>query len=143
VLEPEAERISALRNGAQLAGAQQAALDAFASQGPRLARVLEVLSQATPANVNLNEIDAQAQGAHWRTVLSGLALTPDTASGQSEVKLLLQRVAASPYVASPAHAPSFRVISGSGSQTGEEGDATPVPEGMTGVEFRARFDIPK
>ena len=142
-LEPEAARISALRSSAQSAVLQQAALDAFESQGPRLARVLELLSQATPADVNLNEIDAQAQGPHWRAVLSGIALTPDAASGQGEVKLFLQRVAVSPYIASPAQAPSFRVVSGSGTPPGEERDAMPIPDGMTGVEFRARFDIPK
>jgi hypothetical protein len=143
VLEPQAARISALRTGAETMVLQQAALEAFESQGPRLARLLEALSQATPADANLNEIDAQTAGAHWRTVLSGLALTADAAAGQSQVKALLQRLSASPYIDSPAQAPSFRLVSRSDAQRGEESETTSIPEGMNGVEFRARFDIAK
>ncbi len=143
MLEPEAARLSALRTSAQEAGSQRAALDAFATQGPRLARVLEELSHATPREVLLSEVDAQTEGARWRTVVSGMALTTDPASGQNAVKGLLQRLSESAYVGSPAQAPSFRVISSSDGDRGEESDTKSIPEGMSGVEFSARFNVQK
>jgi hypothetical protein len=123
---------------------RQAAVNAFDTQGPRLARLLEVLSRATPQDVVLNEIDAQAEGAHWRTVLSGVAITADPAASQGAVTSLLQRLSLSPFVGPTAQSPSFRVVSGRGSGSTEE--ALPnrsVPDGMSGVQFSARFKVQK
>jgi hypothetical protein len=151
LLEPEAERMSALRSGAQALASQQAALYAFDTQAPRLARLLEVLSRSTPREVVLNEIDAQAEGAHWRTVVSGTAVTADPVTGQNAVKDLLQRISQSPYFGAPAQAPSFRVISRNDGRSdtangegADESDASrSIPEGMSGVEFSARFNVQK
>ena len=143
LLEPEAERISALRRTWAMGASRQAALSAFESQGPRLARLLEVLSRATPREVVLNEIDAQAEGAHWRTVLSGMAITADPAAGQGAVTGLFQRLSQSPFVGPTAQPPSFRVVSGRGGAGVEEAPARSIPEGMSGVEFSALFRVPK
>jgi hypothetical protein len=149
MLEPEAERISALRNGALNAASQRSAVTAFDTQGPRLARLLEALSHATPPEVVLSEIDAQAEGAHWRTVMNGLAVSVDPASSQNAVTGVLQRVSESPYVGPVAQAPSFRLVSRS-SDPGSPGDdhdqesaTLSIPEGMSGVRFSARFNIRK
>ena len=144
MLEPEAQRISAARSGAQTVASQQAALTAFETQGPRLARMLEALSRSTPDEIVLREIDAQSEGAHWRTVVNGLALTADPADGQNAITALLQRLSASPYVGSTAQAPSFRVIAGSrDDETEDNATTSSIPDGMSGVEFSARFNVRK
>ncbi|MCK7491856.1 MAG: hypothetical protein MZW92_09500 [Comamonadaceae bacterium] len=53
VLEPEFRRQEEERRRAAVATAREAALDAFASQGPRLARVMEAFSLAAPADIAL------------------------------------------------------------------------------------------
>jgi hypothetical protein len=152
MLEPEADRISALRSGALTSASQEAALSAFDTQGPRLARLLEAVSQATPPEVVLGEIDAEAEGDHWRTVVNGLAVTADPASSQSAVTGVLQRLSQSPYAGPTVQAPSFRLVSrsvppepGAGSRDADqsEGDKVSIPDGMSGVEFSTRFNIRK
>jgi len=144
LLEPEAERISARRRASAMAGSRQAALGAFDTQGPRLARLLEVLSRSTPPEIVLNEIDAQAEAAHWRTTLSGMAITADPAAGQGAVTGLLQRLSQSPFVGPSAQPPLLRVVSGRGGLDGEEAvPARSIPDGASGVEFRARFRLQK
>jgi Tfp pilus assembly PilM family ATPase len=146
-LQPQADRIAAQRRNAETAALQDAALIAFEAQGPRLARLLEALSQSIPPEVVLSEIDAQAEGAHWRTVVTGTAITDDAAGGQNAVKGLLQRLAESPYVGPTAQTSSFRIISGDDgapSRATEESAAPrSIPQGMSGVEFSARFNVRK
>jgi hypothetical protein len=144
LLAPEAERSAAARRASSLAASRQAALDAFNSQGPRLARMLEVLSRSTPPEVVLNEIDVQADLANWRTLLGGMAIADDPAASQGAVAVLLQRVSLSPFVGTPAQPPVFRLMSGRGGFDAEESSPPrSIPDGATGVEFRARFRVNK
>ena len=76
VLEPELQRQDEERRRAAVAAAREAALAAFASQGPRLARVLEAFGAATPADVAISSIRVEPGVASWRLVVEGQAEGP-------------------------------------------------------------------
>jgi hypothetical protein len=143
-LEPEARRRDELRLAYTLAASQGLALDAFNSQGPRLTRFLEALSAATPDEIVLRSVTAEADGMRWNTTVTGIAVTPDAASGQAAVNALLRRLADSPFAGPPVSPPSLRMVSGSGAATGTSGDAVqPLADGMSGVEFELRLRVEK
>lgn len=135
-LAPEARRREELREAYALAASQRSALAAFDSQGPRLTRLLEALSAATPGEIVLSSIRAEADGLAWKTTVNGIAVTSDAASGQAAVNAMLRSLAQSPHAGAPVVPPSFRMVSGAGAATGTFADDTRVvPEGMSGVEF--------
>jgi Tfp pilus assembly PilM family ATPase len=140
VLEPQSANLAELRRASTMAELRGAALSAFDSQGPRLARILELLSQSTSDEIALTAIDVQADGGVWRTNLQGLAVTRDVAAGQGAVNRLLQRLSESPLVGPVAQPPSFRLRSGAQSAAAER---RPIPDGMTGVEFTMQFRVPR
>jgi Tfp pilus assembly protein PilN len=143
-LEPEARHRDQLRGAYALAASQGLALAAFDSQGPRLTRFLEALSAATPDEIVLSSVSAEADGMRWNTTVTGIAVTPDAASGQAAVNALLRRLAESPFAGAPVDPPSFRMVSGSGAATGTSGDATHrIAEGMSGVEFELHLRVEK
>jgi Tfp pilus assembly protein PilN len=147
-LEPEARRLDALREAFTVASARQAALGAFESQGPRLARVLEALSAATPDEIVLTGITADADGLAWHARVTGVAITEDAGSGQAAVNSLIDSVSESPFVGEPIEPPSLRVVSGRGgaSSASVSGTTAPVgaiPDGMSGVEFVLQFRLPR
>ncbi len=141
-LEPEARRLDDLRQANTLATAQNATLSAFESQGPRFARLLEAISQATPDDIVLTSIRAQADGVTWHVSVEGIAVTADAASGQAAVNSLIKTLTDSPFVGAPTQPPSIRVVSGNagsgGSGSGDQRIA--VPDGMSGVEFVLQFE---
>ena len=141
-LEPEARRLDELRQAYTMATARRAALGAFDSQGPRLARLLEAISQATPADIVITSIVARADGMFWRATVTGLALAPDAAAGQTAVNTLVDSVSASPFVGAPIQPPSVKIVSGTGA-SGAAGQAAAIPDGMSGVEFVLQFQLPK
>ena len=145
-LGPEARRLDELRQAYTIATARRAALGAFDSQGPRLARLLEAVSQATPAEIVVTSIVAQADGMFWRATVTGVALAPNAASGQTAVNGLVERVSASPFVGAPIQPPSVKIVSGTGATSaagGAAGQAAPIPDGMSGVEFTLQFQLAK
>ena len=143
-LEPEADRMSGQRQASIQAIAQRAAIGAFDTQGPRLARVLEALSAGTPESIMLSSIAVQAEGVSWRVTVSGLAVAGDAASGQAEVNALIARASASPFIGAPVRPPALRVLSGRGAANGSVNDrALVVPAGMSGVEFVLQFQVAK
>lgn len=145
-LEPEARKLDELRRAYTLATARRAALGAFDSQGPRLARLLEAVSQATPPEIVVTSIVAQADGMFWHTTVTGVALAPDAAAGQTAVNGLIDSVSASPFVGAPIEPPSVRIVSGTGASntsTGAAGQTAPIPDGMSGVEFVLQFQLAK
>jgi hypothetical protein len=144
LLEPEAERLAGIRSTSAAASLQQAALAAFDSQGPRLARLLETLSTTTPPEVVLSEIDARAEGAHWRTIVRGLAISTDPAVGQSAVAGVIRRLAGSEFAGPVAQPPTFRVMSGRDPVDSEAATtAVAIPDGMSGVEFSVQLRVRK
>jgi Tfp pilus assembly PilM family ATPase len=148
LLEPQSANLAGLRRASTAAALRGAALAAFNSQGPRLAHILDLLSQSTSDDIALTAIDVQADAGFWRTDIKGHAVTPDLAAGQSAVNRLLQRLSESPLVGPVVQPPSFRLISGEQSTTAErrpipEGMTPVMPAGMTGVEFAMQFRVPR
>ena len=142
VLEPQSVNLAGLRRASTLSELRSAALVAFDSQGPRLARILDLLSQYTADEIALTAIDLQADGGAWRATIRGLAVTRDVAAGQGAVNRLLQQLSESPLVGPSVEAPSFRLVSGTRAEPAAA-DGRPIPDGMTGVEFTMRFRVPK
>lgn len=153
-LEPEAARMADLRRAHAVATAQQAALAAFDTQGPRAARVLEAISGAAPDAVVIRSIKLETDGAAWRMSLSGIAVATSPASGQAALNTFLDRLSASPFAGAPVEPPSLRVVSAAtaSSSEGAPGEASgpaassrpfALPEGLSGVEFTALFRIAK
>jgi Tfp pilus assembly PilM family ATPase/Tfp pilus assembly protein PilN len=144
ILEPQSVHLAELRRAFTVATLRQAALAALGSQGPRLARLLEELSRSTPDEIALTAINVQADGAHWRTTVEGLAVAQDVSGGQNAVNRLLARLADSPFVGPAAQPPSFRLVSGgTDARVGEMSDARSIPDGMSGVAFAVQFKVPK
>lgn len=145
-LEPESQRREALEQAHQVATTRGAALRAFESQGPRLARLLEALSSSTPDDIVITGITVQSETMQWRATLTGIAMTEDAAAGQASVAKLLQDLSASPFVGPPVRPPSLRVVSGSRS-AGAESSTGAVPtlltESRSGVEFAVSFVLAK
>jgi Tfp pilus assembly PilM family ATPase len=141
VLEPQSASLTGTRRASTMAELRGAALSAFDSQGPRLARLLDLLSQYVSDEIALTAIDVQADGGSWRTTIRGLAVTRDVAAGQGAVNRLLQRLSESPLLGPAVQPPSFRVVSGS--QTAAAAADGPIPDGMTGVEFTMQFRVPR
>lgn len=143
-LEPEARRLGELRQAYTVAAARRAALGAFDSQGPRFARFLEAVSRATPAEIVLTSLQAQADGMFWRVTVSGVAVTDAAASGQAAVNGLIDSVTVSPFVGAPIQPPSVRIVSGRGASnatTTATEQAGVIPAGMSGVEFGLQFQV--
>jgi len=144
ILEPQSAHVDQLRRASTVATLRQAALSALGSQGPRLARLLEVLSRSTPEEVALTGVTVQADGADWRATVEGLAVTQDAASGQGAVNRLLHRLEESPLVGPAVQPPSFRLVSGETRvRAANKNEARSIPEGMSGVEFVMQFKVPK
>jgi Tfp pilus assembly protein PilN len=145
-LEPEAQRLDALRQAQGIATARTAALSAFQSQGPRLARLLEALSSSTPDDIVITSVTVQSDTTRWRATVNGIAVTEDAASGQASVNALLQELSTSPYVGAPVQPPSLRIVSGTAATTGVSnpaGGSPALPDGMSGVEFVVSFVLTK
>jgi hypothetical protein len=152
ILEPQSATRAELQRTSSISARQDAALFAFDSQGPRLARILELLSRETPGEIALTTIDVQADGGHWRTTIHGLAVTPDVAAGQGAVNRLLQRLSESPLVGPVVQPPSFKLVSGaSGGRATAAGEVRAIPDdlgpvvpaGTTGVQFTMQFKVPR
>ena len=149
IVEPDAVRQASLRESYTLAASRQAALGAFDSQGPRLARLLETLAASTPDAIVFTVVDVQADGTSWRVSLRGMAVSSDAADAQGAVNTLVDRLSASPFAGAPVMSPSRRVltprgtgVTGAPSATGL-GRPAPIPPGMTGVEFSMLLRVAK
>jgi hypothetical protein len=107
VLEPELQRLEDERHRVTVENARQAALDALASQGPRLARVLEAFSHATPPEVALSAIRVEPGVASWRLVVEGQAEGPDAGAAHATLNRFLEALAASPLLGKPTAPPAL------------------------------------
>jgi hypothetical protein len=136
ILEPDAQRAAERRDAYTRTMAQQAALGALETQGPRLARFLEALAQHAPADVVLTSVDVRADGPYWRAEVHGLATNEEAADAQASVNAFLEALARSPFAGTPLQPPSRRIV---GSRpAGVTGPAAePLPPGTIGVAFVA------
>lgn len=121
-LGPEVQRQEANRRALALVNARQAALDAFATQGPRLARVLEALAKHTPGEVVITTMTATPGIGSWKVKVSGQAMADTPALSQALFNQFLRGVTASALLGQPVRPPSILV------QTSE-----PEPEALAGA----------
>ena len=128
VLEPALQRLEDERQRAALANARQAALDAFASQGPRLARVLEAFSQAAPPEIALSAIRVESGAASWRLVVEGRSEGADAGAAHASLGAFLRAVEASPLLGKPSAPPSLHARTSDPPAAAEErrADAPPL-----------------
>jgi hypothetical protein len=127
VLEPELQRLEDERRRAALANARQAALEAFASQGPRLARVLEAFSQAAPPEIALSAIRVESGAASWELVVEGRAEGGDAGAAHASLRAFLLAIEASPLLGKPFSPPSLRARTADPPETAEDVRAEAPP----------------
>jgi hypothetical protein len=108
VLEPELQRRDDERRRAAVAAAREAALPAFASQGPRLARIMETFSAAAPADVALTAIRVEPGDASWRLIVEGQAEGADAGAAYATFGSFLNALDASPVLGRPLAPPVLR-----------------------------------
>jgi len=108
-LEPERQRQAEERRLAALAAARQAALRAFASQGPRLARVLETFSRAAPADLALTAFTVEPGVGFWRITAEGQAEGANASAAHATFNRFLTTLNSSPLLGTPIAPPSLRV----------------------------------
>ena len=108
MLEPELRRQEEERHRAAVAAAREAALAAFAAQGPRLARVLEAFSLAAPDEVALFSLRVEPGAASWNLVVDGQAEGADAGAAHAAFSRFLNALEASPLLGRPAAPPSLR-----------------------------------
>lgn len=139
-LEPELERHDDARRGAVLAEARQAAMRAFASQGPRLARVLEAVSRATPADISLTAFTVEPGVGSWRITAEGQAEGANAAAAQATFNQFLKTLGSSPLLGHPVTPPSLRIHTadpvGGLSQTPIEPQPAPAERPAQEIETR-------
>jgi hypothetical protein len=124
-LRPGVRAIDVARQGAGVESAQLAALDALDTQGPRMARMLQTLSEATPSDMTLKSMSAGSDGAAWRVVVEGSA-APDATRARAAVDHFLRGVEESPLFGAPVRPPARRISAGA-----------------SGLEFTAEYLVRK
>lgn len=148
-LRPRVAQIAAALREGVADQARRAALDAFDTQGVRLARALEVLARAIPPEVLLTDLKVSAAGAIWRATLTGIAISAEPGPAQAAVNVFLRQLHDSPYLGPALRSPQLRMVSGgaqpeqSGDQPGARPAASAIPAGMSGIEFSVDFEIRK
>lgn len=148
-LEPRARHVDEVRRDVALADVRRGALDAFDSQGPRLARALEALARSAPPDVTVKTLTLKASGASWMAHLSGVAVSLDPARAQAAVNNLLRALQGSSYLGVAVAPPSLRMSSGATAPTQSAAaslsppGSTAIPTGMSGIEFNVTFEIRK
>ncbi len=108
-LGPEVQRQDANRRAVALVNARRAALEAFATQGPRLARVLEALAKDTPGEVVILSMTATPGIGSWRVKVNGQAMADTPALSQALFNQFLRGATASALIGQPVRPPSISV----------------------------------
>jgi hypothetical protein len=128
VLEPELQRQEDDRRRLAVAAARQAALEAFTSQGPRLARVMEAFGLAAPPDVALSALRVQPGVATWRLVVEGQAEGADAAAAHAALNRFLNALDASPLLGRPSAPPSLHARTSDPVEAASQAQAEPPPE---------------
>lgn len=144
ILEPDASRQAGLQQAYTLTSSRQMALTSFDSQGPRLARLLETIAASAPEEVTLNAVNVQTDRAFWRADIRGIAVSRDAAVAQAAVNAFIAGLSSSPFAGPPERPPSRRIITGRGAPASASASgSSPIPPGMTGVEFAMQLRVAK
>ncbi|MCX6550322.1 MAG: hypothetical protein NTY02_04810 [Acidobacteria bacterium] len=109
VIEPQMQILAEARRNAEIATARAAALRAFASQGPRLARVLEAFSHAAPPDVAITALKVEPGTGSWLVFVEGQAEGTNAATAQVTFNQFLTALKASPLLGTPIKPPSLKV----------------------------------
>jgi hypothetical protein len=140
VLEPELRRQHDEQRREAVAIAREAALAAFASQGPRLARVMEAFSLAAPAEVALLAIRVEPGVASWRLVVDGQAEGADAGAAHAAFSGFLKALDASPLLGRPSAPPSLHARTSDPAEAIAPPVEAPPEAAMQPVE---RIDAPR
>ena len=109
LLAPELDRLEASRLTAALVGARSAALEAFATQGPRLARMLEALGKGSPGEVVITTLKVAPSIGAWKVTISGQALADTPATAQAVFNQFLRGATSSDLIGQPVRPPTITV----------------------------------
>jgi len=109
LLDPELARLAEARRNSELVSARLAALRAFASQGPRIAKVLEVFSRSAPPEVAITDWSLEPSVGAWTLTVIGKAEGPNAAQAQLTFSRFLSSLKASPLLGDPLTAPAISV----------------------------------
>lgn len=129
-LGPRLRAVEATRVDAGLDSAQWAALTAFDTQGPRMARILETLSQASPRELTVRSLTVRGDGPLWRLSIAGTVESSDPARAQAAVNNFLELMQQSPLIGLPVRSPYLKITTPRGAVAG-------------GTEFTAEYVIRK
>ncbi|MFO7692536.1 MAG: hypothetical protein R6V57_05580 [Vicinamibacterales bacterium] len=127
VLEPELRRRDEARQRGMVASARESALAAFTSQGPRLSRVMEALSQAAPAEVAIFSLRVDPAAASWRLVIEGQAEGTDAGAAHDAFNRFLNALEASPLLGRPSSPPSLRARTADPAEAPDPAATEPPP----------------
>lgn len=108
-LDPEVQRLDAMRLARTTDAARSAALDAFASEGPRLARALEALGRSAPPEVAITSLVVSPGAGTWNVSIKGQALAPTPAEAQSAFNQFAKALTANEYLGVSLQAPEIKV----------------------------------
>ena len=106
-------------------GAQRAALQAWGTQGPAMARVLEILANAARPGITLRSLRAISDDGHWNVTFEAVAAGRD----QAEARRLIDQF--------------VRTLSESAVFTGSAGTPTRQVTHARGVEISATYRVRK
>lgn len=129
-LGPRLRAVEATRVAAGLEAAQWAALTAFDTQGPRIARILETLAQAAPPEVTVRSLRVRGDGPLWRLSIAGNVESSDPPRAQAAVNNFLELTQQSPLIGPPVRSPYLKITTPRGAVAG-------------GTEFTAEYVIRK
>ncbi len=108
-LGPAVQRLDDTRRTAAIVAARHAALEAFATQGPRLARVLETLAKDAPGEVVINTLAVTPGVGSWKVTVNGQAIAGSPALAQAVFNQFLRGASGSALLGVPVRPPSIKV----------------------------------
>lgn len=108
-LQPEVERIDANRLARTTDAARAAALKAFASEGPRLARVLETLGRSAPPEVAITSLVVSPGAGTWNVSIVGQTLAPTPAEAQAAFNRFAKTLTGHEHLGIASQTPEIKV----------------------------------
>ena len=138
-LEPQLQALEARQQAAALTVARTTALEALLSQGPRMARVLELIGRSAPAELAVTTLKVESNGPTWTLAVNGEAVARKPQDAQEVFGRFLVGLSTSPLLGAPSKPASFRLTSGSPSGSQDSGEPAGTGEGATG--FPAGVDL--